>query len=147
MYGTVEWIEPISIVFSVANFNELTSKAAALIPILAHNSVRCLCHQVHSGKKPASAPPSLHFFNMANMLRVGFLSRFSARAVGRRIHTSAPRKFDPVPIARQEAGTELQALLTKEKGPWNQLSKDEKLSCEFILYSLVSLVDVSVHMH
>ena len=65
------------------------------------------------------------------MLRIGFLSRLSARTASRRIHTSVPRKFDPVPITRQEAGTELQALLTKEKGPWNQLSNEEKVACEY----------------
>ncbi|EDO45939.1 predicted protein [Nematostella vectensis] len=59
---------------------------------------------------------------MANFLRI------SSRLVGRRIHTSAPRKFDPVPIARQEFGSDLEALKAKEKGPWTALSKEDRVA-------------------
>lgn len=61
---------------------------------------------------------------MANFLRL------SSRLVGRRIHTSAPRKFDPVPTVRAEIGSDLQALKQKEKGPWSALTKEEKVACE-----------------
>ncbi|XP_031562036.1 cytochrome c oxidase subunit 4 isoform 1, mitochondrial-like [Actinia tenebrosa] len=59
---------------------------------------------------------------MANFLRL------SCRLVGRRIHTSAPRKFDPVPTVRAEIGSDLEALKQKEKGPWSALTKEEKVA-------------------
>ncbi|KAK3746385.1 hypothetical protein QZH41_018219 [Actinostola sp. cb2023] len=54
--------------------------------------------------------------------------RLSSQIVGRRIHTSVLRKFDPVPTVRGEFGSDLQALKQKETGPWSALTMEEKVA-------------------
>ena len=65
-------------------------------------------------------------------MRVNFLSRLYPRIASRGIRTSSPRKFDPVSVTRKEVGSDLEALQAKEKGPWAQLSKEDKMACEYI---------------
>jgi len=37
------------------------------------------------------------------------------------------RQYRPVPTARPAYGSELEALQAKEKGPWSELTKQEKI--------------------
>ncbi|KAL9975416.1 hypothetical protein ACROYT_G012577 [Oculina patagonica] len=64
---------------------------------------------------------------MASLLRMGALPRLYSRIACRQIQTSATRKFNPVPTVRPEYGSELAALQAKEKGPWTELTKQEKI--------------------
>lgn len=70
-------------------------------------------------------------FIMASLLRMGALPRLYSRIACRQIQTSAARKFNPVPTVRPEYGSELAALQAKEKGPWTELTKQEKIDCKF----------------
>lgn len=67
---------------------------------------------------------------MASLLRMGALPRLYARIACRQIQTSAARRYEPVPTVRREYGSELAALQAKEKGPWTELTKQEKIDCK-----------------
>ena len=67
---------------------------------------------------------------MASLLRMGALPRLYARIACRQIQTSASRRYEPVPTVRREYGSELAALQAKEKGPWTELTKQEKIDCK-----------------
>ena len=67
---------------------------------------------------------------MASLLRMGALPRLYARVACRQIQTSAARRYEPVPTIRREYGSELAALQAKEKGPWTELTKQEKVDCK-----------------
>ena len=91
------------------------------------------------GVNNVSLPPSsailLDFwpskvFIMANLLRMAALPRLYARITCRRIQTSAARRYEPVPMVRPDYGSELAALQAKEKGPWTELTKQEKIDCK-----------------
>lgn len=70
---------------------------------------------------------------MAGLLRMAALPRLYSRIASRQIQTSAARQYKPVPTARPAHGSELEALQAKEKGPWGELSKQEKIDCKFRL--------------
>ena len=61
---------------------------------------------------------------------MGALPRLYARIACRQIQTSAARRYEPVPTVRREYGSELAALQAKEKGPWTELTKQEKIDCK-----------------
>ncbi|XP_074615805.1 cytochrome c oxidase subunit 4 isoform 2, mitochondrial-like [Acropora palmata] len=64
---------------------------------------------------------------MAGALRMGAFPRLYSRIAGRQIYTSAVRQYRPVPTTRPTYASELEALQAKEKGPWGELTKDEKI--------------------
>ncbi|CAH3027892.1 unnamed protein product, partial [Porites evermanni] len=64
---------------------------------------------------------------MAGLLRMSALPRVYSRLSCRKIQTSAARQYKPVPTTRPEYVSELEALQAKEKGPWSELSKQEKV--------------------
>ena len=59
------------------------------------------------------------------------LPRLYSRINYRQVQTSALRRYDPAPIVRPETSSELQALRAKEKGPWAELTQEEKVTCKF----------------
>ena len=83
----------------------------------------------------SSGPPSYWIlastvYIMAGLLRMGALPRLYSRIACRQIQTSSVRQYRPVPTARPAYGSELEALQAKEKGPWSELSKQEKIDCK-----------------
>lgn len=69
---------------------------------------------------------------MAGLLRMSALPRVYSRLSCRTIQTSAARQYKPVPTTRPEYASELEALQAKEKGPWSELSKQEKVDRKFL---------------
>lgn len=67
---------------------------------------------------------------MAGLLRMGALPRIYSRFACREIRTSAACLYRPVPTTRPSYATELEALQAKEKGPWGELTKEEKVECK-----------------
>lgn len=69
---------------------------------------------------------------MAGVLRVVAFPRLYARIASRQIYTSAVRQYRPVPTTRPAYASELEALQAKEKGPWGELTKQEKIDRKFL---------------
>lgn len=81
---------------------------------------------------------------MASLLRMGALPRLYARIACRQIQMSAARRYEPVPTVRPEYGSELAALQAKEKGPWTELTKQEKIDCKYSDLSLHNSVEPTI---
>ncbi|XP_068724772.1 cytochrome c oxidase subunit 4 isoform 2, mitochondrial-like [Montipora capricornis] len=64
---------------------------------------------------------------MSGLVRMGALPRLYSRLASRPIFTSAVRQYKPVPTTRPPYASELEALQVKEKGPWGELTKQEKI--------------------
>lgn len=69
---------------------------------------------------------------MAALLRMGALPRLYSRIACRQIQTSATRQYKPVPTTRPEYASVLEALQAKEKGPWGDLSNQDKIDRKFM---------------
>ena len=70
------------------------------------------------------------------MANVGRLARFSVNRITARQFSVASRsaaylRLDPAPYERAEPDAALAAVLAKEKGPWKDLTKEEKLQRKF----------------
>ena len=70
------------------------------------------------------------------MANVGRLARFPVNRITARQFSVASRsaaylRLDPAPYERAEPDAALAAVLAKEKGPWKDLTKEEKLQRRF----------------
>ena len=86
---------------------------------------------------------------MSGLVRMGALPRLYSRIASRPIFTSAVRQYKPVPTTRPPYASELEALQVKEKGPWGELTKQEKIDRKlFRFYSseIVRRIPHMVHM-
>ena len=45
--------------------------------------------------------------------------------------TALVPEFDPAPVNRPTLGKELESLTTKERGPWHDLTREEKIECKY----------------
>ena len=92
----------------------------------------------NSRRDIGSCPPSCWILalsatcTMAGLLRISALPRVYSRLFCRKIQTSSARQYKPVPTTRPEYASELEALQAKEKGPWSELSKQEKVDRKFL---------------
>ena len=99
------------------------------------NEISILPTGRHASYFTSSGPPSCWIlastiYIMAGLLRMGALPRLYSRIACRQIQTSSVRQYRPVPTARPAYGSELEALQAKEKGPWSELTKQEKIDCK-----------------
>lgn len=77
---------------------------------------------------------------MAGALRMSAFPRLYSRIAGRQIYTSAVRQYRPVPTTRPAYASELEALQAKEKGPWGELTKQEKIDRKFLGLQTLSYI-------
>ena len=72
---------------------------------------------------------------MANFRRLVQLpiNRLAARQFSVASRSAAYLRVDPAPYERETADASLAAVIEKEKGPWKDLTKEEKLQREFIV--------------